>query len=90
MDSGGHRYDKEASYSDSCNLRVHLDSCSDCDGNKMTDKWLSPTAHQYSFSGYGGVTNCSICDDFTQANEYDRRDGLVVFLCKACQDRLHL
>jgi hypothetical protein len=56
----------------------------------MTKKWLSPNTHQYSFSGYGGVTNCSICDDFTQANEYDRRDGLVVFLCKACEDRLHL
>ena len=56
----------------------------------MSKKWLTPTSHQYSFSGYGGVTNCSICDDFTQANEYDRRDGLVVFLCKACQDKLHL
>ena len=36
MDSGGLRYDKEASYSDSRNLRVHLDSCSDCDGNTMS------------------------------------------------------
>jgi hypothetical protein len=45
----------------------------------------------YSFSGYGGVENCSDCDDFTQVNEYDRQDdGLVVFLCKRCEDRLHL
>lgn len=36
MDSGGHKYDKEASYSDSRNLGVHLDSCSDCDGNTMS------------------------------------------------------
>jgi hypothetical protein len=36
MHSGGHKYDKEASYSDSRNLRVHLDSCSDCDGNTMS------------------------------------------------------
>ena len=45
----------------------------------------------YSFSGYGGVENCSDCDDFTQVNEYDRQDdGLVMFLCKRCEDRLHL
>jgi hypothetical protein len=54
------------------------------------DKWLSPTGHQYSFSGYGGVSNCSICDNDTQVNEYDRRDGLVVFLCKKCEDGLKL
>ena len=90
MDSGGHRYDKKPIDSNSCDYRMRVDCGLDCGGNKMTKKWLSPTSHQYSFSGYGGVTNCSICDDFTQANEYDRRDGLVVFLCKACQDRLHL
>jgi hypothetical protein len=44
----------------------------------------------YSFSGYGGVENCSQCDDFTQVNEYDREDGLVVHFCKKCEDRLHL
>jgi len=44
----------------------------------------------YSFSGYGGVENCSQCDDFTQVNEYDREDGLVVWFCKKCEDRLHL
>ena len=44
----------------------------------------------YSFSGYGGVENCSDCDDFTQVNEYDRDDGLIVFFCKRCEDRLHL
>ena len=46
--------------------------------------------HIYSFSGYGGHMNCSICDDDTATNEYDRDDGLVVWLCKKCEDRLHL
>jgi hypothetical protein len=36
MDSGGLKYDKKAPHSDSCNLRVHLNSCSDCDGNTMS------------------------------------------------------
>ena len=36
MDSGGLKYDKKAPHSDSCNLRVHLDFCSDCDGNTMS------------------------------------------------------
>ena len=45
----------------------------------------------YSFSGYGGVENCSDCDDFDQVNEYDRQDdGAVVWFCKRCEDRLHL
>jgi hypothetical protein len=36
MDSGGLKYDKKTPYSDSCHIRVHLDSCSDCDGNTMS------------------------------------------------------
>ena len=44
----------------------------------------------YSFSGYGGVENCTQCDNFSQVNEYDREDGLVVWFCKKCEDRLHL
>jgi len=36
MDSGGHKYDKETPYPDSCYIRVRLDSCSDCDGNTMS------------------------------------------------------
>ena len=36
MDSGGLKYDKKAPHSDSCHIRVHLDSCSDCDGNTMS------------------------------------------------------
>ena len=36
MDSGGHKYDKKAPHSDSCHIRMHLDSCSDCDGNTMS------------------------------------------------------
>ena len=52
--------------------------------------YTSPDGKIYSFSGYGGVENCSDCDDFTQVNEYDRDDGLIVFFCKRCEDRLHL
>jgi hypothetical protein len=44
----------------------------------------------YSFSGFGGFMNCSKCDDDTMVNEYDREDGLVVWFCKRCEDRLHL
>ncbi len=44
----------------------------------------------YSFSGFSGVMNCSQCDDDTMVNEYDRDDGLVVWFCKKCEDRLHL
>lgn len=47
-------------------------------------------SHRYSFSGYGGVMNCSICDDDTQTNEYDRDDGLVVWLCGKCEDKERL
>ena len=47
-------------------------------------------SHTYSFGGYGGVSNCGICDVDTQVNEYTRGDGLVVFLCKPCEDKLHL
>lgn len=52
--------------------------------------YTSPDGKIYSFSGYGGVENCSDCDDFTQVNEYNRDDSLVVFFCKRCEDRLHL
>jgi hypothetical protein len=45
----------------------------------------------YSFSGFGGVMNCSDCDNDTMVNEYDRQhDGAVVWFCKRCEDRLHL
>jgi hypothetical protein len=52
--------------------------------------YTSPDGKIYSFSGYGGVENCSDCDDFTQVNEYDRDDSLVVFFCERCENRLHL
>ena len=44
----------------------------------------------HNFSGYAGITNCSDCDAFTQANEYDREDHLVIFLCKNCENKHHL
>jgi hypothetical protein len=47
--------------------------------------------HVYSFSGYGGVENCSDCDAFTQVNEYDRiHDGAVLFFCNRCENKHHL
>jgi hypothetical protein len=47
--------------------------------------------HVYSFSGYGGVENCSDCDSFAQVNEYDRiHDGAVLFFCKNCENKHHL
>lgn len=41
--------------------------------------------YTYSFSGYGGYDNCSLCDTETQVNEYDRNDGKVTFLCRRCE-----
>jgi len=52
--------------------------------------YRSPDGFIYSFSGYGGVMNCSDCDDFNQVNEYDREDGLVVFFCNNCENKKHL
>jgi len=52
--------------------------------------YRSPDGHIYSFSGYGGVSNCSDCDAFSQVNEYDRHDGLVVFFCNNCENKKHL
>ena len=48
-------------------------------------------SHKYSFVGSSfGFDNCSICDDDAMCNEYVRDDSLVVWLCKKCEDRLHL
>jgi len=44
----------------------------------------------HSFSGFAGFMNCSDCDRDTTVNEYDREDGLVVYLCKQCEDKKHL
>jgi hypothetical protein len=52
--------------------------------------YRSPDGFIYSFSGYGGVMNCSDCDAFNQVNEYDREDGLVVFFCNNCENKKHL
>lgn len=51
---------------------------------------MSKDGFAYNFSGYGGVTNCNKCGGFTQVNEYDRSDGLVVWFCKRCEDGLKL
>ena len=56
------------------------------------DIYRSPVnGYIYSFSGYGGVMNCSDCDAFAQVNEYDRiDDGLVVWFCQRCENKHHL
>ena len=69
------------------NRKVGAPGMSDFDLKKI---YTSPDGNIYSFSGYGGVENCSDCDDFTQVNEYDRDDGLVCWFCNRCEDRLHL
>ena len=38
----------------------------------------------YEYAGFGGVTNCDECDDFTHIDEYNRNDGLVCFFCEKC------
>ena len=56
----------------------------------MKDIFVARDGNTYSFSGYGGVSNCFRCDAYDHVNEYDRQDGLVVFMCKKCEDRLHI
>lgn len=48
-------------------------------------------SHIYNMqAGSWGYTNCDLCDDDVLCNEYLRDDGLVQWLCKQCEDRLHL
>ena len=54
------------------------------------DIFTATDGNTYSFSGYGGVSNCSRCDAYDQVNEYDRQDGLVVFMCNKCENKLHI
>ena len=54
------------------------------------DIFTATDGNTYSFSGYGGVSNCSRCDAYDQVNEYDRQDGLVVFMCQKCENKLHI
>ena len=54
------------------------------------DIFTATDGNTYSFSGFGGVSNCSRCDAYDQVNEYDRQDGLVVFMCNKCENRLHI
>ena len=54
------------------------------------DIFTATDGNTYSLSGYGGVSNCSRCDAYDQVNEYDRQDGLVVFMCQKCENRLNI
>ena len=62
------------------------------DHSSFDEIYRSPIDRQvYSFSGYGGVENCSDCDAFVQVNEYNRlHDGAVMFFCKNCENKHHL
>jgi hypothetical protein len=57
-------------------------------------KYFITKAHypnaRFDFGGYGGVNNCSRCDAFTHTNEYTADDGLVVWFCTKCEDKLEL
>lgn len=45
----------------------------------------------YRLDGYGGVSNCDLCDIFDPVYEYTRlEDGRVMFMCKDCQADLKL
>jgi ribosomal protein L24E len=46
--------------------------------------------HTYNFSEGWCYTNCTLCDNDVLCNEYVREDGLVVWLCKKCEDKNHL
>jgi hypothetical protein len=54
------------------------------------DIYTAPDGHIYSFSGFGGLMNCTRCDNDTMVNEYNNEDGAVVWFCKPCEDLLHL
>lgn len=34
---------------------------------------------------FAGMENCDFCDVFTHVNEWERSDGMVVFLCSRCE-----
>ena len=53
-------------------------------GLQMTIKY------EYSFKESWGYTNCDRCDDDVLCNEYLRNDGLVQWICKKCEDVLHI
>ena len=53
-------------------------------GLQMTIKY------EYSFKESWGYTNCDQCDDDVLCNEYLRNDGLVHWICKKCEDVLHI
>ncbi len=69
MDSGGLKYDKKASYSDSCHIGVHLDYCSDCDSNTMSrvtemidvDSMIGRTLIDGKIVAEYKVENCDNC-----------------------------
>ncbi len=45
----------------------------------------------YRMDGYGGVTNCDLCDVYEPVHEFTRlEDGRVMFMCKDCQADLKL
>lgn len=42
----------------------------------------------YSFNGFGGYDNCTLCDEEGHVNDYTRlADGKAVMLCKVCEKR---
>jgi len=59
----------------------------------MAKYFITPAHYpsaRFTFVDYGGIDNCSQCDQFQEINEYNRDDGLLVAFCKSCEDKLGL
>ena len=59
----------------------------------MAKYFITPAHYpsaRFTFVDYGGIDNCSQCDQFQEINEYRRDDDLLVAFCKSCEDKLEL
>jgi hypothetical protein len=59
----------------------------------MAKYFITPAHYpnaRFTFIDYGGIDNCSQCDQFQEINEYRRDDDLLVAFCKSCEDKLEL
>jgi len=59
----------------------------------MAKYFITPAHYpsaRFTFIDYGGIDNCSQCDQFQEINEYRRDDDLLVAFCKSCEDKLGL
>ena len=97
MDSGGLKYDKKAPHSDSRNLRVHLDFCSDCDGNTMSrvtemidvDSMIGRTFIDGKVVAEYKVENCDNCQKIRTLDklgyQYNIGGEPILWFCVECR-----